>query len=91
MIRNKLKALNLTQQNLGKILGHKNKSNISELMNGINPFTLKDLIVINKLMKIEFTELIPSFINADEQLKIQDSLKTLNNPKIKLNSDFSLF
>ena len=51
-IRKKLKALEITQENLASILGHKSKTHMSELMNGIKPFTLKDLIIINQLLKI---------------------------------------
>ena len=39
LIRKKLKNLNLTQQNLGAVLGHRSKSYMSELMNGVSPFS----------------------------------------------------
>jgi len=86
-IRKKLKNLNLTQQDFGKILGHGNKSYISELMNGISPFSLKDLIVINRLLKIDLTELIPTFLPQSDRAKIITTIKKLNNPKLKLGKD----
>lgn len=87
LIRKKLKQLNLTQENLGKVLGHNSKSYISELMNGVSPFSLKDLIVINRLLKIELTDLIPTFLSTKDRLKIRTSIQKLDNPKLKLSKD----
>jgi transcriptional regulator with XRE-family HTH domain len=82
LIRRKLKSLNLTQQNLGKILGHRSKSYMSELMNGVSPFSLKDLIIINRLLKIDLTHLIPTFLAQADRKKIKSSLQKLDNPKL---------
>ena len=82
LIRQKLKTLNLTQQDFGKILGHGSKSYISELMNGISPFSLKDLIVINQLLKIDLDDLIPAFLMPQDKKKIQSAIKELDNPKL---------
>lgn len=91
LIRNQLKSLNLTQQALGGLLGHKNKSYISELMNGIAPFSLRDLIVINLLMKIDLSDLIPAFLSHNERLRIKASLEKLENTKLKLRkADFTI-
>ncbi len=87
IIRKKLKQLNLTQQDFGAILGHKNKSYISELMNGISPFTLKDLIVINRLLKIDLTDLVPTFLSQSDRIKIRTTIEKLENPKLKLSKD----
>lgn len=87
LIRKKLKNLNLTQQDFGKILGHRNKSYISELMNGISPFSLKDLIVIHRILKIDLTDLVPTFLPQSERVKIKTAIKKLDNPKLKLNED----
>lgn len=85
LIRNKLKQLNLTQQNLGEILGHKSKSYMSELMNGVHPFSLKDLIVIHRLLKLNLTELIPTFLTQAENEKIIESIQKLDNPKLSMS------
>ncbi|UZO82350.1 helix-turn-helix domain-containing protein [Aquimarina sp. ERC-38] len=85
LIRKKLKSLNLTQQEFGEILGHRNKSYISELMNGVSPFSLKDLIVINRLLKIDLTDLVPTFLPQSDRIKIRTTIKKLNNPKLKLS------
>lgn len=87
LIRKKLKQLSLTQENLGKLLGHNSKSYISELMNGVSPFSLKDLVVINRLLKIELTDLIPIFLSTKDRLKIRTSIQKLDNPKLKLSKD----
>lgn len=91
LIRKKLKNLNLTQQNLGSVLGHKSKSYMSELMNGMSPFSLKDLIVINRLLKIELSNLAPTFLPQSDQVRIRISIDKLDNPKLKLSQeDFAL-
>lgn len=91
LIRSKLKNFGLSQQDFGAILGHRSKSYISELMNGVSPFSLKDLIVINRLLKIELTDLIPTFLPHTERIKIKTTIEKLENPKLKLgNEDFAL-
>ena len=87
LIKAKLISLDLNQQDFGLILGHRSKSYISELMNGINPFSLKDLIIINRLLKIDLTDLVPTFIPQTEQVKIRASIEKLENPKLKLSKD----
>lgn len=87
LIRKKLKNLNLTQQDFGKVLGHQSKSYISELINGVSPFSLKDLIVINKILKINLTDLVPTFLPQSDRVKIRTTIKKLDNPKLKLSKD----
>lgn len=87
LIRKKLKGLNLTQQDFGKILGHQSKSYMSELMNGVSPFSLKDLIVINRVLKIDLTDLVPTFLPQSERVKIRATIKKLGNPKLKLSKE----
>ncbi|PVH25496.1 transcriptional regulator [Sphingobacterium corticibacter] len=81
-IRPKLKQLDLTQENLGSILGHKSKTHMSELMNGIKSFTLKDLIVIHTLLKIDIALLIPVFLSVEDQEKIIAVVVKLNKPNV---------
>lgn len=87
LIRKKLKILNVSQQDLGELLGHRSKSYMSELMNGVSPFSLKDLIVINRLLKIGLTDLVPTFLPQSDQVKIRSSIQKLDNPKLKLSKD----
>lgn len=85
IIRAKLKMFDLTQENLGQILGHKSKTHVSELMNGMKPFTLRDLMVINWIFDIDFKDLIPNFLPEDEQTKVKSAIIKLN--KLKLTSE----
>ncbi len=90
IMKAKLKILNLTQQEFGKILGHNSKSYMSELMNGVRPFSLRDLIVISKLLKIDLEDLVFAEISYDERGKIEEEIKKLDNPKLKLkNKEFT--
>ncbi len=87
LILSKLKRLNLSQQEFGIILGHNSKSYVSELMNGISPFTIKDLILISRLLEIDLNELVFTNISYPERKKIARAIKKLKKPKLKLNFD----
>lgn len=90
-IKSKLKKYGLNQQEFGKILGHRNKSYISELVNGVNPFSLKDIIVISKLLKIDLDDLVFKSISSEEQEKIVKTIESLDKPKLRLNKkEFAL-
>lgn len=89
-IKSKLKEYCLNQQDLGLILGH-SKSYISELINGINPFTLKDLIIIHKLFNIKLENLIPTTIPEKESTRIKQSVLKMNKPNLKIKKDELLF
>lgn len=86
-IRKKIKELDLTQANLASILGHKSKTHMSELMNGIKAFKLKDLIIINQLLKIELSLLIPVFLSEEDQTMVKEAVIKLDKPKVSLTSD----
>ncbi len=91
LIKNKLKTLGLNQQEFGIILGHNSKSYISELMNGIVPFSLKDLIVISKLLKIDLNKLILTHISDEDKTKIENTIKKLEKHSLKLDKkEFAL-
>lgn len=89
-IKAKLKEAGLTQNDLAKILGHR-KSYMSELINGLRPFSKEDLIVINRLFKIKLEDLIPTFIKQDRASHIKRTLESLSHNKIRLTKkDFDL-
>jgi len=90
-IKTKLKELSLTQEDLSSILGHKSKTHMSELINGIKPFTIKDLIIINRILKIEMNVLVPNFLSTEEQNRVKAAVVKLANPKIKLTSKDLVF
>lgn len=87
IIKKKLKSLHLTQQQLATLLGHRSKSYMSELMNGVSAFSLKDLIIINKLLKIDLSDLIPTTLSHKEYTKLKDSLSKLKNDNLKLTQE----
>ena len=86
-IRKKMKEADLTQENLASILGHKSKTHMSELMNGIKPFTLRDLIIINRLLKIDMDILIPRFLSTKDQVEVKENLEKLGKLGVKLSCD----
>jgi len=90
LIKMKLKEAGLNQNDLAKILGHR-KGYMSELINGLRPFSKDDLVVINRLFKIKFEDLIPAFINQERASYINKTLASLSNNKISLTErDYDL-
>lgn len=90
LVKSKLKEAGLTQNDLAKILGHR-KSYMSELINGLRPFSKEDLIIINRLFKIKLEDLIPTFIKQDRAFHIKKTLESLSHNRIKLTKrDFDL-
>ncbi|MEK6152163.1 transcriptional regulator [Flavobacteriaceae bacterium 3-367] len=87
LIKIQLKKLELNQQHLMILLGHTSKTYMSELMNGISPFTLNDLVVINRLLKIDLTDLVPITIPQKQRVKIRKSIQVIGTSKIKLSAD----
>lgn len=82
-IRKKLKQYDMTQQDLGVLLGHP-KSYMSELMNGVSQFTLKDLIIIHRILGLSLNTLIPTFLQSETRDRVRASLMKLNKPKLRL-------
>ncbi|MDA3816341.1 MAG: helix-turn-helix transcriptional regulator [Prolixibacteraceae bacterium] len=90
LIKSKLIEAGLTQNDLAKILGHR-KGYMSELINGLRPFSKEDLIIINRLFKIKLEDLIPTFIKQDRAFHIKKTLESLSHNRIKLTKrDFDL-
>ena len=90
LIKEKLEVYGLNQNDLAKILGHQ-KGYMSELINGLRPFSKEDIVVINRLLKIKLDNLIPTFIKQDKAIHIKQTLNSLSNSKIKLSKkDFDL-
>lgn len=87
IIREKLRDNGLNQQDLAKILGHR-KNYMSELINGIRPFSRDNLVVIHRLLKIELRDLVSPFIRADMAKHINMTLKELNKPRLHLSNKY---
>lgn len=83
LIKEKLKENEISQKDLGKILGHR-PNYISELINGVRPFSRDDLVVIYRLFEIEFKDLIPPFLKKEVTNHIKKTLGELKNKKVRL-------
>ena len=84
LIKEKLKENRIAQKDLGKILGHR-PNYMSELMNGVRPFSKDDIVVIHRLFDIEFNDLIPPFLKKEVTNHIKMTLVELKDSKMKLN------
>lgn len=82
IIKQSLKEAGLNQNQLALLLGH-GKSYMSELINGLRPFSKEDIVVLNRLFKIPFEELIPTFIRQERAAHIRRTLDSLENEKVK--------
>lgn len=90
LIKLSLKSNDLNQSDLAKLLRH-SKSYMSELINGLRPFSKEDIVVMNRLFKISLEDLMPTFIKDERASHIRRTLKSLPNNKIKLTrKDFDL-
>lgn len=85
LVRDRLKKLNMTQQDLGEVLDHGSKSYMSELINGISPFSMKDLTIISLVLKIDMNHLVPTFLPTTDRRRIITVIKKQNNPKLKFD------
>jgi transcriptional regulator with XRE-family HTH domain len=83
LIRKKLKESGLSQKDLAKILGHRSNY-MSELINGVRPFSKDDLVVIHRLFEIDFKDLLPPFLKSDVRNHIRTTLGELKNKKVKI-------
>jgi transcriptional regulator with XRE-family HTH domain len=89
LIRAKLKANGLNQTDLAKILGHHNNY-MSELINGVRPFSKDDIIIIHRLLKIKLDSLIFPFVKDEVAIHVKKTLIELNKTRIKLSkNDFN--
>jgi antitoxin component HigA of HigAB toxin-antitoxin module len=84
LIKSKLKAYGLLQSDLAKILGHRDNY-MSELINGVRPFSKDDIIIIHRLLKIKLDSLISPFVKEDVAQHVRATLQTLNKAKVKLS------
>jgi len=82
-IRRKLKEFEMTQQDLGMLLGHP-KSYMSELINGVSQFTMKDLVIIHRIFGISLKTLIPTYLQSETRERVRESILKLNKPKLGL-------
>ncbi len=83
LIKSKLKENEMSQKDLAKLLGHR-PNYMSELMNGVRPFSRDDIVVIHRLFEIDFNNLIPPFLKKEVTNHIKVTLREMKNKRVKL-------
>jgi predicted XRE-type DNA-binding protein len=82
-IRKKLKSYDMNQTDLAVLLEHK-KSYMSELINGVSQFSMKDLVIIHRVLRIDLAKLIPTYLQNETRERVKQSISQLNKPKLRL-------
>ena len=82
-LKTKLRENELSQKDLAKILGHR-PNYMSELMNGVRPFSRDDIVVIHRLFDVEFKDLIPPFLKEEVTNHIKTTLGELKSKRVRL-------
>lgn len=83
LIKSKLKENEILQKDFAKLLGHR-PNYMSELMNGVRPFSRDDIVVIHRLFGIDFNNLIPPFLKKEVTNHIKMTLEEMKNKRVKL-------
>lgn len=83
LIREKLRENGITQKDLAKILGHR-PNYMSELINGLRPFSRNDLIVLHRLFGLDLNDLFPPFLKTEVTNHIKQTLNELKNSRTKI-------
>jgi len=83
IILSRLTTLGLIQKDLGTLLNH-SKSYTSELLNGIRSFSMNDLILIHKLLKIDLQDLFPTLVPFEIQERVKASVSKISSKKVRL-------
>ncbi len=83
LIKRKLKENEISQKALAKILGHR-PNYMSELINGVRPFSRDDIVVIHRLFGIDFNDLIPPFLKKEVANHIKMTLGAMKNKRVRL-------
>ncbi len=83
IIKQKLEENGLSQQDLAKILGHR-PNYMSELINGVRPFSRDDIVVLHKIFNIDFDILVPPFLKDEVKRHIKTTIGELKKNSIKI-------
>ncbi|MGI8892617.1 MAG: helix-turn-helix domain-containing protein [Bacteroidia bacterium] len=84
IIKNKLNQYGLYQQDLANLLGHR-KNYMSELINGLRPFSSIDIIIIHRLLKIKLEFLMSPFLKDEIVNHIEQTISELKKPELNIN------
>jgi plasmid maintenance system antidote protein VapI len=83
LIKEKLKESEMSQKDLAKILGHR-PNYMSELMNGVRPFSRDDIVVLHRLFELEFKDLMSPFLKKEVTNHIKSTLNEMKNKRVRL-------
>lgn len=83
LIKSQLKQNEISQKDLARLLGHR-PNYMSELMNGVRPFSRDDIVVIHRLFGIDFKDLIPPFLKIEVANHIKMTLGEMKNKNIRI-------
>ncbi|MGO3240723.1 MAG: helix-turn-helix domain-containing protein [Sphingobacterium sp.] len=83
VIRAKLKGFGMTQRQLGAVLGHNSESYMSELISGVTPFTVNDLVLIHKILDIPLSDLVPTVIHTGTVSRVVRVLSSMDLPGLR--------
>ncbi len=86
LIRSKLKKYELSQNDLAAILGHR-KNYMSELINGVRPFSKEDIVILHRIFDIPLNKLVDRSIKESVALRLRSVITKLDKPKFKLKDD----
>lgn len=75
-IKRQLKNFDLTQNDLAAILGHR-KNYMSELVNGMRPLSKNDIVVINRVLRIDMDKLVEPIISEDDADRIRGAKSSI--------------
>lgn len=87
LIRSRLQELQLNQGDLCALLGHRSKTHFSELMNGLKPFTIRDIVILHRLLGLDIRQLVPTTLSLSEQTKIKRVIVQLKKPRLQLKKE----
>lgn len=59
---------------------------MSELMNGVSQFTMKDLVIIHRIFGISLKTLIPTYLQSETKENVRESIRKLNKPRLALRT-----
>lgn len=80
LIKKKLTVYGIMQSDLATILGHR-KGYMSELINGLRPFSKEDLVILSRLLGLKLEVLVPPFIKKEKAEKINETIKIISKKR----------
>lgn len=85
-IKDRLTKLGLNQQELADILGHR-KNYMSELMNGVRPFSSIDIMIMHRILNIKLEILMSPFLKEEVVNHVRQVVSGMNKPQLKIKKE----